>query len=147
MSKKGIKQKDLLKVFEVETRGAVGHYLTGRREPSVNQLKKFADFLGMKLEELIQEEKQIESTVKYTSLETKQNELPSTISEGNQMIRLSEQEGAVNVLVSKHDAKIIEALKLLTYEQKTNQENVILEIADANKAIYLALSKNNIDTK
>lgn len=86
-------------------------------------------------------------TVKNDSLKTKENELPSTISEGNQMIRLSEQEGAINVLVSKHDAKIIEALKLLTYEQKTDQENAILQIADANKAIYLALSKNNFDTK
>ena len=147
MSKKGIKQKDLLKVFEVETRGAVGHYLTGRREPSVNQLQNFADFLGMKLEELIQEEKQIKSTVEYNSLENNQNNLPSYISEGNQLIKINETGNTYTVIVSAEDVKILEAIKSLTPEQKKRTEDAILSTAEENKAIFLALSKNKIDKK
>lgn len=48
-----VRQEDLMPVFGVTTRGAVGHYLRGRREPSVTALVKLADRLGMSLDELL----------------------------------------------------------------------------------------------
>jgi SOS-response transcriptional repressor LexA len=48
-----ITQTDLISVMGVTTRGAVGHYLSGRRTPSIDQFKALADHLGMKLDELM----------------------------------------------------------------------------------------------
>jgi transcriptional regulator with XRE-family HTH domain len=53
MSELGITQEDLLPVFGVTTRGAVGHYLSGRRDPSPSVMVKLADRLGMGLDELL----------------------------------------------------------------------------------------------
>lgn len=53
MTDKHIKQHDLIEVFEVKTRGAVGHYLSGRRQPSPHQMKALADKLGCGLDELM----------------------------------------------------------------------------------------------
>lgn len=47
MKEKGIKQPALARVMNVETRGAVGHYLTGRREPTHAQFKAMALALGL----------------------------------------------------------------------------------------------------
>lgn len=44
MKKKGVTQEALTQVLCVSTRGAVGHYLSGRREPSISQLRSLADF-------------------------------------------------------------------------------------------------------
>jgi len=52
---KKIRQDDLLGVFGVTTRGAVGHYLTGRRQPGPAQMKALADKLGCSLDELMTE--------------------------------------------------------------------------------------------
>ncbi len=41
----GIKQKDLIVPLEVKTRGAVGHYLCGQREPSQSQIITLAKIL------------------------------------------------------------------------------------------------------
>lgn len=46
MEERGMKQEDLLKPLGVSTRGAVGHYLSGRREPSVEQFRDLAAALG-----------------------------------------------------------------------------------------------------
>lgn len=48
-----VTQADLMPVFGVTTRGAVGHYLSGRREPSLEVMVKLADRLGMTLDELL----------------------------------------------------------------------------------------------
>jgi transcriptional regulator with XRE-family HTH domain len=53
MADKKIRQEDLLGVFGVTTRGAVGHYLTGRRQPDPAQMKALADKLGCGLDELL----------------------------------------------------------------------------------------------
>ena len=53
MKEKGLKQDDLIPVFGVKTRGAVGHYLTGRREPNGDQLKALADKLNHSLDWLL----------------------------------------------------------------------------------------------
>lgn len=49
----GVTQMDLLSVFDVTTRGAVGHYLNGRRDPSPSVLTNLADKLDMSLDELL----------------------------------------------------------------------------------------------
>lgn len=48
-----ITQLDLLKVFGVETRGAIGHYLSGRRDPAPTVFPALADTLSMSLDELL----------------------------------------------------------------------------------------------
>lgn len=53
MKEKGVTQEDLIALFGVATRGAVGHYLNGRREPSPLSLPKLADRLEMSLDELL----------------------------------------------------------------------------------------------
>lgn len=42
MKELGIVQTDLLETFDVTSRGAVGHYLSGRREPSLEQFRRLA---------------------------------------------------------------------------------------------------------
>lgn len=46
MEERGLKQTDLMETFGVSTRGAVGHYLSGRREPSIGQFQRLAEKLG-----------------------------------------------------------------------------------------------------
>jgi len=55
MRDKGLTQEDLKEVFGVTTRGAVGHYMRGRREPSVDQLIELSRKLGVTLSELVGE--------------------------------------------------------------------------------------------
>ena len=54
MTDMGISQDDLCEVLGVKTRGAVGHYLNGRREPTLAQLRALAKKLGMGLAEMLE---------------------------------------------------------------------------------------------
>jgi len=47
MRDRGIKQKDIASAMGKSTRGAVGHYFTGRSQPTLNQLKSLAKYLGI----------------------------------------------------------------------------------------------------
>lgn len=53
MAELQLTQADLMKPLEVDTRGAVGHYLTGRRHPDPHQLIALAKVLKMSLDELL----------------------------------------------------------------------------------------------
>jgi SOS-response transcriptional repressor LexA len=53
MADKKIKQDDLIGVLGVKTRGAVGHYLSGRRVPSAEQLIALANKLDITFDELM----------------------------------------------------------------------------------------------
>jgi transcriptional regulator with XRE-family HTH domain len=57
MKKKDIKQKDLMEILGVNTRGAVSHYLTGKRQPDPMQMKAIAEKLGCSLDELMDDDK------------------------------------------------------------------------------------------
>ncbi|ODB41088.1 hypothetical protein BB427_11390 [Pseudoalteromonas sp. BMB] len=46
----GIKQCDLLDVFGVTTRGAVGHYFSGRQSINVKQLEALSKKLGTRID-------------------------------------------------------------------------------------------------
>lgn len=48
-----VTQEELMPLFGVTTRGAVGHYLNGRRDPSPALMVKLADKLEMSLDELL----------------------------------------------------------------------------------------------
>jgi transcriptional regulator with XRE-family HTH domain len=48
-----VTQDDLKDVFDVTTRGAVGHYLSGRRTPSPEQLIALGRRLSMSMDELL----------------------------------------------------------------------------------------------
>lgn len=56
MRDQGITQEDLLPVMEVETRGAIGHYFTGRRDPTIQQLMALAKKLGVTTSQLVGED-------------------------------------------------------------------------------------------
>ena len=56
MAELEIRQDDLLKVFGVTTRGAVGHYLSGRRDPPTDALVRLADRLNLSLDTLLRGE-------------------------------------------------------------------------------------------
>ena len=53
MKEKRVTQDALTDVLGVSTRGAVGHYLSGRREPSADQLRSLAEFLGVNISWLL----------------------------------------------------------------------------------------------
>lgn len=53
MRELGLTQEDLKKPLGVKTRGAVGHYLTGRRDPSPQQLQELAAKLKINVDELL----------------------------------------------------------------------------------------------
>lgn len=53
MKEQGVTQDALTDVLGVSTRGAVGHYLSGRREPSAAQLQSLAQFLNVNLSWLL----------------------------------------------------------------------------------------------
>jgi transcriptional regulator with XRE-family HTH domain len=52
MRNRKMTQEDLLPVFEVTTIGAVSHYMTGNREPSIRQLLRLAKYLGLSVAQL-----------------------------------------------------------------------------------------------
>ena len=55
MRVQGLTREDLTDAFEVKTVGAVGHYLTGRRQPSPQQLINLKNKLNTSLGYLFQE--------------------------------------------------------------------------------------------
>ena len=55
MKDKGLRYDDIRSVMGVTTRGAVGHYFTGNREPSVEQLAALAKTLGVSTSHLLGE--------------------------------------------------------------------------------------------
>ena len=56
MREKKITQAEIAPVMGKTTRGAVGHYLTGRSQPTLDQLKALAKHLGVSLTWLISED-------------------------------------------------------------------------------------------
>lgn len=59
MRELSIKQADLIRPLGVATRGAVGHYLSGRRDPSPEQLAALAAVLRLSLSDLMDSRAQI----------------------------------------------------------------------------------------
>jgi transcriptional regulator with XRE-family HTH domain len=53
MAELGVTQNDLMSTFGVTTRGAVGHYLSGRRDPPSHLLVALADRLFLSLDKAL----------------------------------------------------------------------------------------------
>lgn len=49
MHDRGVTQQDLAPVMGKTTRGAIGHYFTGRSNPTLEQFESLATFLGISL--------------------------------------------------------------------------------------------------
>lgn len=49
MAEKRITQQDLVPILGLSTRGAVGHYLTGRSKPTLDQFQAMADYFGVSI--------------------------------------------------------------------------------------------------
>lgn len=54
MQERGLTQQDLINVFDVRTRGAVGHYFRGRRQASMEQLRRLSEELDLDLTAMVQ---------------------------------------------------------------------------------------------
>jgi phage repressor protein C with HTH and peptisase S24 domain len=63
MKEKGITQDDLIPVFDVKTRGAVGHYLNGRRQPDPDKLAAFANRLDCRIDDFFNDGEKTEAIV------------------------------------------------------------------------------------
>ncbi|KZN46014.1 helix-turn-helix domain-containing protein [Pseudoalteromonas luteoviolacea] len=68
MKKKGVKQRDLMSVFNVNSQGAVSHYFSGRNKLSDKQMTEFADFLGISKSTFFQDEPKDEHQLDTNSL-------------------------------------------------------------------------------
>jgi transcriptional regulator with XRE-family HTH domain len=55
MREKKLTQRDLAPVMGKKSRGAVGHYFTGRSKPTFDQLESLAKYLGVSLSWLVSE--------------------------------------------------------------------------------------------
>jgi len=83
MQDKGITQGDLAPILGKETRGAVGHYFTGRTQPTLEQYQAMADFFDVSLSYLLTGDKdskrinsnKLESCIKVVALVIKKNDL------------------------------------------------------------------------
>lgn len=58
MKKKGITLDDLAGVMKVKTRGAVGHYFSGRRQMTIERMVMLANIVGIDIKEMIQDPQQ-----------------------------------------------------------------------------------------
>jgi len=67
MREKGVTQKDLSIELGLSTRAAVGHYFTGRSEPSISQLGVIAKRLGVSPSYLLSDQ---DSDIDYEALES-----------------------------------------------------------------------------
>ena len=56
MREKKLTQSDLAPVMGKKSRGAVGHYFTGRSKPTFDQLESLAKYLGVSLSWLVSEQ-------------------------------------------------------------------------------------------
>ena len=59
MKTSGITQQDLIRVLGVQTRGAVGHYFTGRRKINDDQAVALARYLGVTMDQLFADSDEI----------------------------------------------------------------------------------------
>jgi transcriptional regulator with XRE-family HTH domain len=55
MREQGVTQEDLTETLGVDTRGAVGHYMTGRRDLTLVQFVKLSRRLGVSVSQLVGE--------------------------------------------------------------------------------------------
>ena len=59
MKRKNLTQQDIAQSMGKTTRGAIGHYFTGRSKPTLNQLEGLAKYLGVSLSWLVAESNDI----------------------------------------------------------------------------------------
>ncbi len=115
-------QEDLRVVFGVRTRGAVGHYLTGRRTPSPTQLVDLSKELGCSLDWLLKGELRVnEPSAAY--IVEKKGDLPQ-YERLLQTYRFLEQEGMADagLRLLEHLATELRRHKRIaaTHQKKTN---------------------------
>ena len=80
-----ITQHDLADLVGVKTRGAIGHYLTGRRNPTLEQLEKFAQALEVSVDWLLGEDRatsqiRVSQTIPTETDEPQDKDLPDKAS-------------------------------------------------------------------
>lgn len=78
MTELGLNQADLIAPLGVKTRGAVGHYLTGRREPSAAQLLAMASVLQVSLDYLVLGPGKGGAVKPISALEATERQIPSS---------------------------------------------------------------------
>lgn len=88
----GVTQQDLVQPLKVRTRGAVGHYLTGRREMSPEQLRALAKACKWTLDELMgTANKTTEAPATVTAASGTTSHSSNTQEDGTVMIEITHQ--------------------------------------------------------
>lgn len=115
MKDKGLTQKDVASSMGKTTGGAVGHYFTGRSQPTVNQVKNLAKKLGVSFSKLVEghdtvDEEQLEMCLQFIEAAELESDLT-----------LSEKQKA----------------KMVTYLYKLSKEGQVITINNALELIKL----------
>lgn len=136
MRRNGIQQGDLLEVFGVTTKGAIGHYFNGRREPSLNGLIKLSEFLNISMSQLFGDNiSPIELETVTTSLYiAEQQHLTDALKLLARAIDISPDDITVffNVFEKMGAGNILKAAHILAEadHQSTDKITAVIEIQD-----------------
>tara|TARA_B110000008_G_C16621121_1_gene424532 strand:- start:217 stop:603 length:387 start_codon:yes stop_codon:yes gene_type:complete len=112
MKKQGLTQKDVASSMGKTTGGAVGHYFTGRSQPTVNQVKNLAKKLGVSFSKLVEGHDTVDEEMLEMCL---------------QYIEAAELESDLN-LSEKQKAKMVTYLYKLAKEGQTITSQNALEL-------------------
>jgi transcriptional regulator with XRE-family HTH domain len=108
MKDQGLTQKDVASSMGKTTGGAVGHYFTGRSQPTVNQVKSLAKKLGVSFSKLVEGHDTVDEEMLDLCL---------------QLVEIAELETDIN-LSAKQSAKMVTYLYKLAREgQKVTSKN------------------------
>ncbi|MEC4724285.1 helix-turn-helix domain-containing protein [Shewanella sp. D64] len=126
MKHNSIQQGDLLDIFGVTTKGAIGHYFNGRREPSLNGLIKLSELLHISMSDLFGEDIPVG--------ETKQRDNVQDISEQHLTDALKLLARAIEI--STDDVEVF----FKVYE-KVGPDNILKAARILSKADYQSTDK------
>ncbi len=115
MSEKSLTQTDIAPSMGKNTRGAIGHYFTGRSKPTLDQLEGLSKFLGVSLSWLVSD------TGENTAVDD------DTLEECLRLVE--EAEAEANIILSPS-----QAAKMTTYLYRSAKDG---QEIDSNKATDL----------
>ena len=110
MKKKKLTQEDVAKAMGKTTRGAVGHYFTGRSQPTIKQVIELAEYLKVPFSWLVDGDTQIDEEILEICL---------------QLVEQAEEETELKIS-DKQKAKMVTYLyKLQKSGKKVTSENAL----------------------
>ncbi|MCG7546971.1 hypothetical protein [Pseudoalteromonas sp. Of7M-16] len=129
MKKQGVKQRDLLHIFNVKSQGAVSHYFSGRNSLSKNQIDDLSKFLGISRNVFLEEQAKSAHELDTASL----TEAFQTLA---RLDNLSDEEiiGFFNVYEKMGPDRVAEVYDVLYKINQSKQEQLNTAIHTLKKA-------------